>query len=212
MVLLDWLRPGGVRPRAVVAVGLAIGLGGVGLLAGGSGVAREPGHGWGVAAVLAASLGWALGSIFNRSARKPASPFLAVAMQMTAGGVLLLVLAAVRGEANRFSLAEMSPQSFGAWVYLTLAGSLVAYTAYVWLLHATTPARVATYAYVNPLIAVLLGCTLGHESFSKEMFAAGGLIILAVALIVSGGARPASPAKRDAASVQAPACAASEIS
>jgi len=82
--------------------------------------------------------------------------------------------------------------SAGSWLYLTVAGSLVGYTCYVWLLHATTPARVATYAYVNPFIAVLLGCTLGRETFSHELFVAGGLIILAVALIVRGGSRPAT--------------------
>ena len=90
-----------------------------------------------------------------------------------------------------------------------MAGSLIGYTAYIWLLHASTPARVATYAYVNPLIAVLLGCTLGHEIFSHELLVAGVLIILAVALIVRGGAQ--SAAKNPApAKLQAPAVTISE--
>jgi drug/metabolite transporter (DMT)-like permease len=109
-------------------------------------------------------------------------------MQMISGGGILLVLALVRGEGQSFSLEQVTAVSFGAWLYLAIAGSLVAYTAYVWLLHATTPARVATYAYVNPLIAVLLGCTIGRETFSSELFVAGVLIILAVVVVLRGGA------------------------
>jgi len=188
MVLFDWLRPGGVRPRALVAAGLVVGLTGVAMLARGNGEPHEAGYFVGVTVLLAASIGWAYGSVFNRTARKPASPFLSVAMQMIAGGMILLVFSALGGEVQQFSIERVTALSFGAWLYLTLAGSLVAYTAYVWLLHASTPARVATYAYVNPLIAVLLGCTIGREAFSHELFVAGALIIVAVVLIVRGGA------------------------
>lgn len=188
MVLLDWLRPGGVRPRALVAAGLVVGIAGVALLARGHGEHHEAAYGWSLAAVMAASIAWAGGSVFNRSARKPPSPFLSVSMQMITGGAVLFVLATMRGELQQFSFAQVTTTSFGSWLYLTIAGSLVGYTAYVWLLHVSTPARVATYAYVNPLIAVLLGCTLGHEMFSHEMIVAGALIIVAVALIVRGGA------------------------
>ena len=187
MVLLDWLRPGGVRPRVLVSAGLVVGFIGVGLLARGHGEHHETAYGWSVAVLLAASLSWAYGSIFNRTARKPASPFLGVAMQMITGGLVLFLLAGTLGEFRQLHFAQITAISFGSWVYLTLAGSLVGYTAYIWLLHASTPARVATYAYVNPLIAVLLGCTLGHEVFSNELIIAGGLIIVAVALIVRGG-------------------------
>jgi drug/metabolite transporter (DMT)-like permease len=193
MVLLDWLRPGGTRPRVLVGAGLLVGIGGVVLLARGHGEHHEAAYGWRVAALLAASVGWAAGSIFNRSARKPSSPFLGVAMQMIAGGAVLLGLAAAGGEFGQFDSSRITSISFGSWLYLTIAGSLVAYTAYVWLLHASTPARVATYAYVNPLIAVLLGCTLGREAFSHELIIAGALIIVAVALIVRGEAQQAGP-------------------
>ena len=189
MVLFDWLRPGGLRPRPFVLAGLAVGFMGVALLARGHGNHPGPAHGLGIAALMAASMSWAFGSIFNRQARKPASPLLGVAMQMIAGGALLLGLAASRGEAAQFSFDRVTHLSAGAWLYLTAFGSLVGYTCYVWLLHATTPARVATYAYVNPFIAVLLGCTVGHETFSHELFVAGVLIIAAVALIVRGGTR-----------------------
>lgn len=189
MVLLDWLRPGGVRPRAMVGAGLVFGIAGVALLARGHGEHHEAIYGWSVAALMAASIGWAMGSVFNRGAHKPSSPFLGVAMQMIAGGAVLFGLAATQGEFGQFSFARVTTVSFGSWLFLTIAGSLVAYTAYVWLLHVSTPTRVATYAYVNPLIAVLLGCTLGREVFSHELLLAGALIIVAVALIVRGGAK-----------------------
>jgi drug/metabolite transporter (DMT)-like permease len=188
MVVFDWLRPGGVRPRPLVVAGLAVGFAGVALLAR-QGSQFGPAYGWGVVVLMAASMSWAFGSIFGRQAHKPASPLLGVSMQMMAGGGLLLVLAVADGEVAQFSPGRVTLLSAGAWLYLVVAGSLVGYTCYVWLLHATTPARVATYAYVNPLIAVLLGCTLGREVFSHELFVAGGLILMAVVLIVRGGAR-----------------------
>ncbi|MGA9776820.1 MAG: EamA family transporter [Limisphaerales bacterium] len=194
MVLLDWLRPGGTRPRPFVVMGLLVGFLGVALLARGEGNHSSRAYDWGVAVLMMASMGWACGSIFNRQARKPASPLLGVAMQMIAGGALMLGFAAVRGEAAQFSIGRVTWLSAGAWLYLTAAGSMVGYTAYVWLLHASTPARVATYAYVNPFIAVMLGCTIGHETFSHELFVAGVLIIAAVILIVRGGAAKAGPA------------------
>ena len=196
MVLLDWLRPGGMRPRPFVIAGLAVGFMGVALLASGHGNHPGPAYDWGIAALMVASLSWAFGSIFNRQARKPASPLLGVAMQMIAGGALLLGLAVVRGEAAQFSFDRVTFLSVGAWLYLTAFGSLVGYTCYVWLLHASTPARVATYAYVNPFIAVLLGCTVGNETFSRELLVAGALIIAAVVLIVRGGAAKSEPATR----------------
>jgi drug/metabolite transporter (DMT)-like permease len=113
-------------------------------------------------------------------------------MQMISGGAVLLILAACDGEFGQFSLTRVTKVSFGAWLYLTIAGSLIGYTAYVWILQVSTPARVATYAYVNPLIAVVLGCTVGREMFSHELFIAAALIILAVVLIVRGGAKPAA--------------------
>jgi drug/metabolite transporter (DMT)-like permease len=189
MVIFDWLRPKGTRPGALVFAGLVVGFAGVALLARKNGHGAGPAYGWGVAAILTASIGWSLGSVFNRSADKPASPFLAGGMQMMAGGALLLGLAGGSGELKRFSLAQVTFSSFGAWLYLMVAGSLIAYTAYVWLLHVSTPARVSTNGYVNPLIAVLLGTTIGREPFSHEVFVAAIMIIAAVALVLRGGAK-----------------------
>jgi drug/metabolite transporter (DMT)-like permease len=185
MVLLDWLRPKGNRPRPLVFAGLAVGFLGVALLGRGNVHGSGSAHVWAVTALMAASICWAIGSLFSRQSQKPASPLLSIAMQMISGGGALLILALLRGELATFSLSHVTPSSIGAWLYLTLVGSLVGFTAYVWLLQVSTPARVSTYAYVNPLIAVLLGCTIGHESASRELFVAGALIIAAVVLIVS---------------------------
>ena len=193
MVLLDWLRPGGKRPRAWVGVGLLIGIAGVALLARGHGEQHESAYGWSVAALMIAAICWAWGSLFSRSARKPKSPLLAVAMQMIAGGAVLLALAGAGGEFGQFAFQHVTRISFVSWLYLSIAGSLIAYTAYVWILQVSTPSRVATYGFVNPLIAVVLGCTLGHEVFSRELIAAGALIVLSVILIVRGGAQSTGP-------------------
>jgi drug/metabolite transporter (DMT)-like permease len=189
MVLFDWLRPKGARPGLLVVIGLIVGFAGVAMLARGHGNGAGPAYTWGVAALMASSIAWSLGSVFNRTAHKPASPFLAVAMQLIAGGALLLGVSVASGEMMRFSLAQVTLLSFGAWLYLMVAGSLIAYTAYVWLLQVSTPARVSTNAYVNPLIAVLVGCTIGREPFSREVIVAGTLIIGAVVLVLRGGAQ-----------------------
>jgi drug/metabolite transporter (DMT)-like permease len=184
MVLLEWLRPHGVRPKPQVLVGLAVGFAGVALLAGSHTRGVSSVHTWGVVALMAASIGWAMGAIFNRRSLKPGSPLLAIGMQMIAGGALLLVFAGLHGEAATFSWSRITAVSAGSWFYLTIMGSLIGFTAYVWLLQVSTPARVSTSAYVNPLIAVLLGTTIGREPFSHELVIAGVLIILAVVLIV----------------------------
>lgn len=195
MVVFDWLRPKGVRPGALVIAGLVVGFAGVAVLARKNGAGDSSAHGLGVAALMIASIGWSLGSIFNRSAHKPVSPILSVAMQLIAGGVLLLNVAGATGELKTFSFGQVTWLSFSAWLYLMLAGSIIGYTAYVWLLHVTTPARVATYAYVNPLIAVLLGCTIGREPFSRDVIVSGTLIIGAVILVLRGGAQKTMAAK-----------------
>jgi drug/metabolite transporter (DMT)-like permease len=184
MVLLEWWRPGGVRPQPLVLVGLAVGFGGVALLARSHTHSGGAVHTWGVMALMAASMGWAMGAIYNRRSLKPGSPLLAVGMQMIAGGVLLLGFAALHGEAATFSLSRITLVSAASWFYLTIMGSLIGFTAYVWLLQVSTPARVSTSAYVNPLIAVLLGSTIGREPFSSELVIAGALIIVAVVMIV----------------------------
>jgi drug/metabolite transporter (DMT)-like permease len=106
-------------------------------------------------------------------------------MEMIGGGVLLMVAGAVVGEWKHFEFAHVSVHSAIAWVYLSIIGSLVAFTAYVWLLKATTPARVSTYAYVNPVVAVLLGWAFANEPITKRTMLAALAIIIAVVIIVT---------------------------
>ena len=109
---------------------------------------------------------------------------------MSCAGLLIFVFALIRGEGTEFQLSQVSTSSWLAWTYLTVFGSLIAFTSYVWLLQASTPARVSTYAFVNPLIAVVLGCTLGAEPFSLKLLASTALIVVAVYLIISHQAVP----------------------
>jgi drug/metabolite transporter (DMT)-like permease len=183
MVLLDWARPGGRRPTLGVAAGLALGTVGLAVLVG-PGVLT--GHGavdtLGALALVGSALSWASGSVYAQHAAIPRSPLLATGMEMLAGGVLLTVAAAVTGHAS-VSLADVSLRSWLALAYLVVFGSFVGYTAYVWLLKVAPPARVATYAYVNPVVAVLLGWAVLAEPLTPRTWAAAGIIVAGVATI-----------------------------
>lgn len=196
MVLIDWLRPGGTRPGSKVAVGLVLGLAGLFWLVGpdellGGGRTDLVGAG----AVLLASLSWAAGSIYSRHATVPDSPFLSTAMQMLAGAVALAVLGLALGEPWRFDPAAFSLRSVLALGYLIVFGSIVAFSAYVWLLQASTPARVSTYAYVNPVVAVILGWLLADEALTARMIVAAGVIVSGVAMITLAPRTPAPAAE-----------------
>jgi drug/metabolite transporter (DMT)-like permease len=186
MVLLEWLRPGGTRPSRQVVLGLVLGLAGLVWLIGPDSLmgGGRPDL-LGAIAVLVASLCWAAGSIYSRHAPVPASPFLFTAMQMFAGGVALLAAGVALGEPWRLDVVEVSLASILALLYLIVFGSIVAYTAYVWLLRTSTPARVSTYAYVNPVVAVLLGWTFADEALTVRMLIAAAVIVSGVALIRS---------------------------
>jgi drug/metabolite transporter (DMT)-like permease len=174
------------RPSALVIGGIAIGLGAQALLfdVGGAGHARiDP---WGLGAVLLAGISWAIGSLRARKADLPADAFLGSAMQMLTGGAVLVALGVLRGEGAHFTLADVSRRSALALLYLIVAGSMIAYSAYLYLLKATTPARASTYAYVNPIVAVFLGWLLAGEPFGLRTVAAMGLTLVAVLAINLG--------------------------
>jgi drug/metabolite transporter (DMT)-like permease len=202
MALLNWLRPGGMRPSGPVAIGLFTGFAGVALLVSpgelAGGLHVDP---LGGAVLLLASLSWAAGSLYSRHARFPESALLATAMEMIAGGVLLLAAGLVAGEWARLDLAAVSPKSFLAFAYLIAFGSLVGFTAYIWLLRVTTPARVSTYAYVNPVVAVFLGWALAGEPLTPRTLIAAAIIICAVVLITTYGARRSVQSKGSAAAI-----------
>jgi drug/metabolite transporter (DMT)-like permease len=186
MVLLDWLRPGGTRPRPAVFVGLALGLVGLALLLGPDTIARHGAQRLDIRAALVPVLGslfWALGSILSRYMPRPQSSQLSTGMQMLAGGAVFVVVSAIAAEPARFNAAAVTAQSLMGLVYLIIFGSLIGYTAYVYLLRAATPAKVATYAYVNPVVAVILGSAVADEPFTARMMVAAAVILGGVALI-----------------------------
>ncbi len=137
----------------------------------------------GVVALLIACLSWAGGSLWSRSAPLPKSALVATGMEMFCGGVLLLAAGGVAGEWGTIDLAAVRARSWLAFAYLIVFGSLVGFTAYIWLLRHTAPALASTYAYVNPLVAVFLGWALAGEGLSPRILAAAALIIGSVVLI-----------------------------
>jgi drug/metabolite transporter (DMT)-like permease len=190
MVLLDWLRPGGPRPTSLVVAGLVTGLVGLVVLVGPQslvgGGAIDP---VGAAVALTGSLAWAAGSILARSKRLPRTPMLATAVEMVGGGVLLLAAGLLTGETRGFSLADVTLRSGLSWAYLVTFGSLVGFTAYIWLLGNVSAARASTYAYVNPVVAVFLGWALASEPLTARTMVAAAIIVAAVALITVGRSR-----------------------
>jgi len=190
MALFDGLQRR-TRPRSHVIAGLLVGLAGIVLLVA---PGRFAGGGrvdlLGAGALLAAALSWSVGSLYSRGARLPRAVLTATAMEMIGGGVLLWIAGLAFGEGSRLDVAAISPRSMLSLGYLIVFGSLLGFSAYVWLLHATTPARVSTYAYVNPVIAVLLGWALAGEALTLRIALATTGIVGAVALIIRyGGAR-----------------------
>ena len=190
VVLLLWLRAG-VRPRPFVIAGIIAGFAGLIMLVGRS---SAPGGGpeadvVSAAALVGASISWAAGSLYARKAPLARSPLLSAGMQMIAGGVALLLLGALTGEPSRLEMAAVSTRSVVAFGYLVIFGSLVGFSAYSWLVTVAAPARVATYAYVNPVIAVLLGWALAGEAITTRILIAAAVIVGAVALIVADQSR-----------------------
>jgi len=197
MVLLEWSRPNGRRPTALVALGLLLGLAGVAVLVGPASFGDGAGIDLvGAATVVLGAFAWSAGSIYSRHAPRPQSAIMMTAIQMLVGGVFVGVIGLVIGEASTFRLADVSARSAWAWLYLLVFGSLIGFTAFVYLLRVSTPARVATYAYVNPVVAVILGWLLGSESVSGRMFVAAAIIVAGVATITAAEGRAAQPASK----------------
>ncbi|QJX46423.1 drug/metabolite exporter YedA [Hymenobacter taeanensis] len=190
LALLGWWSGLASRPAPLVAVGLALGLGGVYLLArtpGASHVAL-PGHETlGMALVLIAALVWAIGSLYSKKNQPAPSPFVSGGMQMLCGGLVMLVAGLIKGETTGFELAQVTTKSWLAYAYLVTFGSIVAFTAYIWLLRVVEPAIAGTYAFVNPVVAVLLGWAFAGEQLNAGMLGGAALIVVAVALVVLGG-------------------------
>ncbi len=179
----------GDRARVASVVGTLIGFAGTAVLArpGGSGGAPL----WAVGLILLATLCWASGSLFSRRRPDPANAFVASAYQMLIGGAVLTVVGLARGDAARFDVSAVPAAGWWALAYLVVVGSLVAYTAYFWLLGNAPLQLVSTYAYVNPVVAVILGWLLLGEQVSLPVVIGGALAVVGVAVVISAERSPA---------------------
>ena len=186
LVLVEWLRPGGTRPGARVVAGLVMGFAGLALLVGPAHLGgSERVHLGGAAILVLASLSWACGSLYSKHSAHPASPFLGVAMQSLSGGAALWIAGLLLGESRALHLAGISLRSGVALGYLTVFGSGIGFTAYLYLLKKTTPSRVGTYAFVNPVVALLLGWAFAGEAVTLRTWLAAAVILTAVILVIS---------------------------
>ncbi len=202
LVITEAFRPGGVRPSLLVILGLLIGFGGIYLLVGpaevsGAASRLDP---LGIGALLLACLLWALGSVYSKNADLPKSVLILTGAEMLAGSVGLFLVSAFTGEWSGFDVLAVSGQSLWGLVYLIFIGSLVGFVSYGWLLQNAPISLVSTYAYVNPVVAVLLGTWLGSEPLEPRVWLAAAIIVGAVFFINS--ARVKKPAAAEVASAE----------
>jgi drug/metabolite transporter (DMT)-like permease len=190
VVLLDWARPHGTRPTVAEGLGLILGFAGAAMLVGpGEGTDAPRVSPLGAAVLTMATVSWAAGSIYSRAAPLPTSPILRAAMNLTGGGVGLLIVATVAGDWARLDVGSISLRSALAVLYLIVFGSIVAFTAYLWTLRATTLAVASTYAYVNPVVAVILGWALAGEAVTARVIVAASVIVGSVVIITAARSR-----------------------
>ena len=190
VVLVDWLRPGGERPAGRVLVGVAIGLLGLAMLIGpgalnGSGDISITGS----LVLLLGSLTWSIATVYGRHASVPGYPPLTSSMQILSGAACLIFATVISGEAAQFHPAAITLKAWLSIFYLATFGSIIAFSAYSWLMRVSNPARIATYAYVNPVVAMFLGWLFAGETLSPRTLVAAGVVLGGVALITTGKSR-----------------------
>lgn len=194
LVILDWLRPGGVKPVPRVVLGLLMGFAGLALLVGpahlGGSERVDP---RGAAVLVIASLAWACGSLYSKHGGMPSSPMLGVAMQSFTGGVILLLAGLFAGEFHGLHLSAISLRSWLALAYLIAFGSGIGFSAYIYILHKSTAARVGTYAFVNPVVALFLGWLIAGETVAPRTVIAAAVILTAVILVITAPHRTHEP-------------------
>lgn len=195
LVLFDWIRPGGQKVTRWVIVGLIIGFVGV------VGLINPTDIGglaeidlFGALLIVLATILWASGSIYSRYADQPDSKIVSSGMQMITAGSVLLILSIMSGEVNSFDMDAVKLSSVIGLIYLITIGS-VGFGAYIWLMKVSTPSKVATYAYVNPVIALLLGNVIAGETISVWTISCSVFILLSVILIIT--ARQHTSGSRD---------------
>jgi drug/metabolite transporter (DMT)-like permease len=186
LVIIEWMRPPRRRPSGLILAGLVLGFIGIIVLVGPGNLGGDGGvRPLGALVLILGSLSWAIGSFWSRDAELPKSGLLTTGIEMLAGGALLLIVGVVSGELSDFDIQRVSRESAIGLVYLITFGSLIGFTSYIWLLDKVSPARLGTYAYVNPIVAVLLGWAIAGEKLSIRTGVAAAIVICAVALITS---------------------------
>ncbi len=190
IVLLQWLRPGGTYPGVRVLAGLAVGVTGLIVLLGPEKLVNGSINLGGVACVLVASLAAACGALYSRQAVLPKSQQLTASMEMIFAGLVMFVVSVVSGEFTQLHTMHVTAKSLFALLYLIVFGSMVAFSAYVWLLREVNPARVSTYAYVNPVVAVFLGWLMVNEPVTMQTIAGATIVLSAVWLITQAPPKP----------------------
>jgi drug/metabolite transporter (DMT)-like permease len=186
VVLIEWVKPGGVRPGGPVLAGVGLGLLGIALLVGPQELAGGGRvNSLGAVILFSAALSWATGTVISHGPARPDSPLLGTSLQMLSGGVLLWVLGSGAGEWAQVNPGGVSARSLLALAYLTVFGSLIAFTAYTWLIRVAGPSRASTYAYVNPVVAVMLGWALAGEELTIRTLIAAAVIVGGVVLVTT---------------------------
>jgi len=204
ITLLAWLWQGDAKPNIYVITGLILGLAGQTLLVSSS-IQLNSDHSqvFGYIILSLAALFWAIGSLYSRQAQMPKSAIMSIAIQNLMGGILCLTVGVSVGELGQLNIAHVSARSLVSFAYLVFAGSIIGYSAYIWVLQKTEPAIASTYAFVNPVIAVFLGWALANEQLTiKDIMAV--IIILASVILITVNANPkkaASPVIDEAAAL-----------
>ena len=188
MVLIESLRPGGEKPKMRSIIGLALGFGGVALMIGPGELSAQIGqlHPLGLIALPVAALLWSLGSVYSKSADLPKSTLMTTSVEMLIGSAGLFIFGATQGEWARISLESILPTSWIGLIYLAIVGSLGGFVAYAYLLQNAPISLISTYAYVNPVIAILLGAAIAQESLDGRTVFSAVVILGAVILITTG--------------------------
>jgi drug/metabolite transporter (DMT)-like permease len=187
MTLFAWFAGITRRPGISIFFAMALGMAGVGTLAHAGSSASQasaPHHLLGVIVILTGCIIWSFGSLYARRAQRADSAILNIGLQMFVGGLLLFVASILAGEPATLSFGTISQRSFLAWIYLVIIGAVIGYSAYAWLVQVASPSLVATYAFVNPAVAVFLGWALGAEPTGLTTIIGACGIVAAVAIIV----------------------------
>ena len=186
MVIVDWLRPGGHKPSTRILFGIVLGFAGMAILVGptrlGLSGRVDP---VGAVILIVASLAWACGSLWSKHGSLPSSPLLGVAMQGLCGGAALWILGLFDGEVARFHPTQIPLRPWLAVGYLFVFGSCIGFSAYLYILKKSTAARVGTYAFVNPIVALGIGWLLGGEALTQRTLLAAAVILTAVVLVIT---------------------------